>query len=109
MAPRTGTGPTLRALRERIETLATPTGRYHVVCARTGECPVPAAGWRFPTEASARVAAALTARYRATLRRYDPELARTEPVGRAIRSHPRSDDGVGGSSPAPVPKGGDRS
>ncbi|MFC7194060.1 hypothetical protein ACFQL4_04340 [Halosimplex aquaticum] len=37
-------GTTLTDIRERIEALATEDGSYYVVCGRTGERPVPAAG-----------------------------------------------------------------
>ena len=63
---------TLADIRDRIEGLASADGRYYVTCARTGERPVPAAGHRFPSRATARAAARLAERYRATLRRYDP-------------------------------------
>ena len=64
---------TLTGIRERIEALASADGRYYVTCARTGDRPVTAAGHRFPNRATARTAARLTERYRATLRRYDPQ------------------------------------
>jgi len=64
---------TLTSIRERIEALASADGRYYVTCARTGDRPVPAAGHRFSDRATARTAARLTERYRATLRRYDPQ------------------------------------
>ena len=65
---------TLTGIRDRIEALASADGRYHVACARTGDRPVPAAGYRFPDRAAARTAAHLTGRHRATLRRYDPQV-----------------------------------
>ena len=64
---------TLTDTRDRIEALASADGRYYVTCARTGDRPVPAAGHRFPNRATARTAARLTERYRAVLRRYDPQ------------------------------------
>ena len=64
---------TLTGIRDRIEALASADGQYYVTCARTGDRPVPAAGHRFPDRATARTAARLTERYRATLRRYDPQ------------------------------------
>jgi hypothetical protein len=66
--------PTLRDLRARIERLAAPAGHYRLVCARTGECPVPAAGNRFETRAAAVRAARTTHRYRERLRSYDPRV-----------------------------------
>jgi hypothetical protein len=41
-------GPTLIDIREHIETLADEDGAYSLVCGRTGERPIPAAGKRFP-------------------------------------------------------------
>ncbi|GAB6861139.1 hypothetical protein ACFR97_13780 [Haloplanus litoreus] len=69
----------LRETRRRIEALA-GDGRFHVASARTGEEPFPAAGLRFPDRETATAAARLTRRYRAALRRWDPELASTDPV-----------------------------
>lgn len=65
-------GTTLRELRERIGDLATEDGPYRLVCARTGERPVPDADKRFPDRETADHAATATEQYRATLRRYDP-------------------------------------
>jgi len=67
-------GPTLIEIREHIERLAAQDGQYCVVCARTGERPVPAAGNRFPDRATARAAARATEQYRSALRRYDPKV-----------------------------------
>ena len=64
----------LTGIRDRIKALASADGRYYVACARTGDRPVPAAGHRFPDRATARAAARLTGRYRAMLRRYDPQV-----------------------------------
>jgi hypothetical protein len=74
--------PTLIDIREHIEDLASDAGRYYVVCARTGDRPVPAAGHRFPDRAAARAAARATERYRAALRRYDPRTPRHDLVVR---------------------------
>lgn len=68
-------GETLAGVRERIEALASPEGRFVVACARTGERPVPLAGLSFPDRATAAEAADLAGRYRATLRGYDPAVA----------------------------------
>ena len=73
---------TLTSIRERIEALASADGRYYVTCARTGDRPVPAAGHRFPDRATARAAARLTERYRAVLRRYDPQVPSYDPIVR---------------------------
>lgn len=67
-------GPTLIDIRERIDDLATDDGQYFVVCGRTGDRPVPAAGNRFPDRATARAAARATEQYRSALRRYDPQV-----------------------------------
>ena len=67
-------GPTLIDIREHIEALATEDGQYYVVCERTGDRPVPAAGNRFPDRATARAAARATEQYRSSLRRYDPQV-----------------------------------
>ncbi|MFB6119945.1 MAG: hypothetical protein ABEJ68_02375 [Halobacteriaceae archaeon] len=73
-------GRTLTDLRNEIASLATPDGAFRVVCARTGERPVPSADLRFPNRETAAEAAVLTEQYRATLRRYDPRLPRHEPI-----------------------------
>ncbi|WP_313692493.1 DUF7551 domain-containing protein [Halorarum halobium] len=67
-------GTTLGEIRSHIEGLASDDGTYVLVCARYGDRPVPAAGLRFESRASARAAADATERYRAALRRYDPRL-----------------------------------
>ena len=66
---------TLTGIRGRIEALASADGRYYVACARTGDRPVPVAGYQFPDRGTARIAARLTERYRARLRRYDPQVS----------------------------------
>ena len=63
---------TLAELRTRIDALASDDGAYYLVCGRTGDRPVPAAGARFPDREAARTAARTVERYRAHLRRYDP-------------------------------------
>jgi len=67
-------GTTLVDIRDHIETLAGETGEYYLLCARYGDRPVPAAGLRFESRATARAAAQATEQYRAALRRYDPQL-----------------------------------
>ncbi|EMA44895.1 DUF7552 domain-containing protein [Halococcus saccharolyticus] len=69
------TGSTLHTIRATLDALATDGGRYCVVCARTGEHPVPVAGLRFDDRATAARAARVARRYRARLRRYDPRVA----------------------------------
>jgi hypothetical protein len=65
---------TLVEIRERIGALASDDGDYYVVCGRTGDRPVPAAGKRFEGRATARSAARATEQYRSALRRYDPQV-----------------------------------
>ncbi|WP_121823035.1 DUF7551 domain-containing protein [Halostella salina] len=67
-------GMTLVDIRDHIESLASEDGEYYVLCGRTGERPVPAAGERFADRATARSAARATEQYRTALRRYDPQL-----------------------------------
>jgi hypothetical protein len=67
-------GPTLTDIREHVDGMATDDGQYYVVCGRTGDRPVPAAGNRFPDRATARAAARATEQYRSALRRYDPQV-----------------------------------
>jgi hypothetical protein len=67
-------GMTLVEIREHVEALATDDGDYYVVCGRTGDRPVPAAGHRFEGRATARSAARATEQYRSALRRYDPRV-----------------------------------
>jgi hypothetical protein len=67
-------GTTLSDIRAHIESLASPTGRYYLVCGRTGDRPVPADGLYFDCRPTARAAATATERYRTALRRYDPRL-----------------------------------
>jgi len=57
--------------RRHVEALASSTGEYVVVCARTGTRPVPVAGKRFPDRRRAVAAAAAASIYRAHLRTYD--------------------------------------
>lgn len=64
---------TLRAIRGRIESLATPSGDYYVVCGRTGYQPVPVDGTWFPDRETAAEAAQTATAYRAVLRKYDPQ------------------------------------
>lgn len=73
-------GQTLRDIREDIEALATTGGDYCVVCARTGERPVPIDGLEFEDRQRAARAATLTEQYRAALRRYDPRLPCYDPI-----------------------------
>ncbi|WP_256290309.1 DUF7552 domain-containing protein [Halobellus inordinatus] len=68
------TEPSLTALRARTEALASDSGRYVVVCGRTGEQPIPVAGDRFVTREVAERAVRAAKKYRRTLRRYDDRL-----------------------------------
>lgn len=79
MAPHS-VGPTLVEVRERIESLATTGGAYYLVCAHSGERPIPADGLRFPDPETARTAARATKEYRCLLRRYDSRLPRRDVV-----------------------------
>ncbi|MFD1640521.1 DUF7551 domain-containing protein [Halohasta litorea] len=67
-------GTTLSDIRHHIESLASPQGAYYLVCGRTGQRPVPAAGLSFDSRPTARAAATATEQYRTALRRYDPQL-----------------------------------
>ena len=67
-------GTTLLEIGDHIESLASETGEYSLVCARYGDRPVPAAGLRFESRPVARAAARATEQYRDALRRYDPRL-----------------------------------
>lgn len=67
-------GVTLVEIRDRVEALASDDGTYYVVCGRTGDRPVPAAGKRFDSRSDARAALRATEQYRTTLRRYDPQV-----------------------------------
>jgi len=79
-------GTTLREIRRSIERLASDNGEYDVVCARSGEQPVPVAGRRFATRPDAADAARATEQYRAALRRYDPQLPFYDPIVRQTRA-----------------------
>lgn len=67
-------GTTLIELRERVESLASDGGTYFLVCARTGERPIPTTGLRFEGRATARSAVRAAEQYRTSLRRYDEQL-----------------------------------
>ncbi|WP_049929156.1 DUF7551 domain-containing protein [Halopiger goleimassiliensis] len=67
-------GATLDDIRRYVESIASDSGDYVLVCGRTGERPVPAAGLTFDTRPTARAAARATEQYRAALRRYDPQV-----------------------------------
>jgi hypothetical protein len=77
-------GTTLGHLRHHLESLSTATGTYYVVCGRTGEQPVPAAGLSFESRPAARAAVRATEQYRAALRQYDPEVPVTDPIEGAL-------------------------
>jgi hypothetical protein len=92
-------GMTLAEIRDHIEALASESGEYYVVCGRTGDRPVPAAGKRFDGRATARNAVHATEQYRKALRRYDPRVPRydlivcqdTTPVRPSERERNRSE------------------
>jgi hypothetical protein len=65
----------LTDIRSYIESLSSDSGEYYLVCARTGEQPVPAAGCWFDSREQARAGARATEQYRAQLRQYDPRVA----------------------------------
>lgn len=65
---------TLGELREYIEALASDDGEFYVVCGRYGDRPVPAAGLRFDSRATARAGLRAVRRYRQRLREYDAAL-----------------------------------
>lgn len=65
----------LTDIRAHIESLSSDSGEYYLVCARTGEQPVPAVGRRFDSREQARAGARATEEYREVLRQYDPQLA----------------------------------
>lgn len=73
-------GGTLAGLKGRIDDLAADTGEYHIVCERTGDRPVPITDKRFHNRVAARRAADAAEQYRATLRRYDPQVPRYDLV-----------------------------
>lgn len=112
-------GTTLGDIRQHLEALAAETGRYCLVCGRTGERPSPAIGLRFENRPTARAAARATEQYRAALRRYDPQLPRydvivceenapsppNEPETAGTNSSRESSEGRG----TPLPAAADRS
>lgn len=103
-------GTTLREIRHHIERLASDDGEYYVVCARSGERPVPVAGQRFATRMAASEAAQATEQYRAALRRYDPNLPFYDPVAcqdRAVAT-PNADTDTDGDHRREAPPAADR-
>lgn len=69
-------GTTLVEIRAHVETLASEDGEYLVRCGRTGHRPVPVSELRFDDRTTAQDAARAAEQYRATLRRYDPQVPR---------------------------------
>ncbi|MFW6436619.1 MAG: DUF7551 domain-containing protein [Halococcoides sp.] len=69
---------TLIDLSTHIDALASDDGTFVVVCARTGDRPVPVTGARFEQRSVARRAARAAEQYRAALRRYDPQVPHCE-------------------------------
>lgn len=94
-------GATLSDIRQYIESVACEAGEYTLLCARTGQRPVPAAGLTFETRPTARAAARATEQYRATLRRYDPHLPFYDVIVHQRSAPSRSGDGRG----CPAPEG----
>jgi hypothetical protein len=108
---------TLAEMREYIDDLASDDGPYYVACGRTGHRPVPVAGKRFDERPTARSVARVAERYRAALRRYDPQVANYDLIVRQDappvvpgetdaeepehRSWTLSEPVLGGVSPAP--------
>lgn len=91
----------LADLRAHIESLASDTGEFTLVCGRYGEQPVPAAGLRFPTRVVTRSAAAATAQYRERLRDYDPSVPQYDIV--ICQGHPTVSPRSTESGVAPAP------
>lgn len=67
-------GTTLGDVRDHIDALSSADGDYYLVCGRSGDRPVPAAGLRFGSRPAALAAARATEQYRRALRRYDSRL-----------------------------------
>ncbi|WP_138797337.1 hypothetical protein [Halostella sp. PRR32] len=67
-------GDTLYEIRDHIDALRSDGGPFYIVCARTGERPVPVADARFDNRNTAAEAARIASEYRTALRRYDPSL-----------------------------------
>jgi hypothetical protein len=67
-------GTTLGEIREHIESLATASGQFYLICGRTQNRPVPADGLRFADRPTAQAAVRATEQYRAALRQYDPQV-----------------------------------
>ncbi|WP_435064010.1 DUF7551 domain-containing protein [Halobaculum sp. EA56] len=98
-------GTTLGDLRRHIESLADPDGDYRLVCARTGDRPVPADGLAFDGRATARAAARSTEQYRAALRRYDPQLPVYDVIACQVTEDVTSPGrAVDGTEPGPGPR-----
>ncbi|SIR04648.1 hypothetical protein SAMN05421858_1234 [Haladaptatus litoreus] len=66
----------LRQTRREIESLAVESGhgRFSVLCAETGECPMPITGKQFKDHDDASRAVELAREYRDALREHDPEI-----------------------------------
>ncbi|MDQ2050426.1 hypothetical protein RBH26_07990 [Natronolimnohabitans sp. A-GB9] len=92
-------GTTLDDIRRYIESLASESGSYYLVCGRTGERPVPASGLAFESRTMARAAARATEQYRAALRRYDPRV----PFYDVIVHSRTSDETHAGGAPPDTP------
>ena len=86
-------GATLGDIRRYVESRGGGSGEYVLVCGRTGDRPVPAAGLSFETRPVARAAARATEQYRAALRRYDPHAPYYDVI---VCQHPVDDPTVEG-------------
>lgn len=91
-------GTTLVDIRQHIEDLASEDADYFLVCARTGDRPVPAESLWFENRATARAAARATEQYRAALRRYDPRLPYYDLVVCQDAQSPREREGTAPAS-----------
>ncbi|WP_049912197.1 DUF7551 domain-containing protein [Halorubrum kocurii] len=94
-------GTTLLEISDHIESLASETGEYSLVCARYGDRPVPAAGLRFESRPVARAAARAAEQYRDTLRRYDPGVPYYDVIVRQEFADDGSAAETAGDAPGP--------
>ena len=90
----------LEHVREYVEALASESGEYYLTCARYGDRPVPSAGLRFESRATARAAARATTHYRQQLREYDANLPRYDIIVCQEASGPTHGRGGGRRAPA---------
>jgi len=69
--PARDSGPSLTGLRDAIERLVDPDGRYRIASAATGLTSVPVDGATFPDRPTAELAARFASAYRDRLHRWD--------------------------------------